>query len=633
MNCKIRSISISNSEFFEDPLSFEFSEGLNCLMGGRGTGKSTLLYFIKACITADAEELDRTLSSLLKTNLNNGKVTLLLESGNGDQILVEKTFGDEPLVTRAQTGETMSIRSLEEHFQCDIYPALYIEEIGKSSRDRLDLIEKPILGEVREIKSGIKALQITLRKNAQAIRAENAMLVEHKGRLIEYGSATTDLKNWKEAKPAAFSADEQKEFETADEKEKIRHSEARYLKNSVKKLQGLMTSLDLLNDEIGSTAKLGEQRDFINRSITDEIALEIKTVTGSLAKSANALRAAVSASVDKILSFDGRLSELHGQQQSEFIRLKQKFDQHREYINQYNRFGQRVEERKVLISEIKDLEERIAKLYTQRHTLIVDLNSKKKDIFNTRKEAVDKLNVSLGGNVKVTLTFGGITDEYETLLRNALKGSNLRYNTIIPYIVESFTPDQFAAIVHQGDANELKKISEIDVERSDALLAALRDKEQIYEIEALYVDDLPEFFLKVEERNNVDNTRRENFKRSDDLSTGQRCTAVLPIVFAVSDNPLIIDQPEDNLDNEFINDTVRKIVHDQKKNRQLIFITHNPNIPVVSDAEFNLFLHYEAKHSHVLNSGSVEDVKDNILDLLEGGRDAFNKRRELYDHD
>ena len=98
-------------------------------------------------------------------------------------------------------------------------------------------------------------------------------------------------------------------------------------------------------------------------------------------------------------------------------------------------------------------------------------------------------------------------------------------------------------------------------------------------------------------------------------------------------NPLIIDQPEDNLDNEFINDTVRKIVQDQKKNRQLIFITHNPNIPVVSDAEFNLLLHYEAKRSHVLNSGSVEDVKDNVLNLLEGGRDAFNKRRELYDHD
>ncbi len=51
---------------------------------------------------------------------------------------------------------------------------------------------------------------------------------------------------------------------------------------------------------------------------------------------------------------------------------------------------------------------------------------------------------------------------------------------------------------------------------------------------------------------------------------GQRCTAVLPIVFAVSDNPLMIDQPEDNLDNEFINDTVRKIVQDQKTKRQLI---------------------------------------------------------------
>lgn len=630
---KIKSISVTNSDFFQDNLAFEFSGSLNCIMGGRGTGKSTLLYFTKACLTENAEEDDRTLSSLLKTNLHKGKVTLLLESDSGEEFKVEKTFGDEPLVTGIHTGETISIRGLEERFKCDIYPALYIEEIGKSSRDRLDLIEKPIKTEVREIKSQVKDIQITLRQNAQTLLGETLRVEEVKRTLSEFSGAASDLKGWKAAKPAAFSDVEQKEFESADEKEKIRHAESRYLKNAIKKLERLTESLEAIVEEIDSVSKLGEQKQFTNRHITDEIALEIKTLAAALLKQVDESKSALSASVVKLQSFTEPLSEVHQRQQSEFIALKQKFDEHRDYLNKYNQLTKRVEERKILQAELKEVEQKVTKLHAQRGGLIERLNEKKKELFNLRKETVDKLNSILGGHVKVTLTFGGITEEYETLLRNALKGSNLRYNAIIPYIVGTFTPDQFASIVNRADVNELRKISEIDVERSNVLLQALNGREEIYDIEALYVDDLPEFFLKVEERDDDGSNRRENFKRSDDLSTGQRCTAVLPIVFAVSNNPLIIDQPEDNLDNEFINNTVRKIVQDQKKKRQLIFITHNPNIPVVSDAEFNLFLHYANKRSHILDSGSVADVKDNILTLLEGGREAFDIRKELYDHD
>ena len=136
---------------------------------------------------------------------------------------------------------------------------------------------------------------------------------------------------------------------------------------------------------------------------------------------------------------------------------------------------------------------------------------------------------------------------------------------------------------------------------------------------------MPEFTLKIK----GEVGKKENYRKSDELSMGQRCTAVLPIIFAVSTNPLIIDQPEDNLDNKYISGSIHQIIKKQKEQRQLIFITHNPNIPVLSQSEQNVFLNYE-KQSSIIAEGSVDDVKEEIVSLLEGGELAFKTRKDIY---
>jgi ABC-type lipoprotein export system ATPase subunit len=77
----------------------------------------------------------------------------------------------------------------------------------------------------------------------------------------------------------------------------------------------------------------------------------------------------------------------------------------------------------------------------------------------------------------------------------------------------------------------------------------------------------------------------QDYKDSSQLSTGQKCTTILPILLLESENPLLVDQPEDNLDNAFIYETVVKSLREAKGKRQLIFVTHNPNIPVLGDSE------------------------------------------------
>jgi ABC-type cobalamin/Fe3+-siderophores transport system ATPase subunit len=627
---KIKSITVKDSSFFDKDFTINFSDKLNCLMGGRGTGKSTLLYFISAALDNSAEE-NSTISNILKANLQNGTIFLNLEDEEGKNYEVVKTFGDEPQTHTLPLKRHLSLESLSENFECDIYPALAIEEIGKNSYDRLKLIDKRIRNEASYAKSEIKKLQIALKQNAVLTRGENAKVVQIKQQLLNFKTVEEDLKRQKAEKPDEIKQKEQEEFEMADTNEKIRNSEKRYVKKVIDKLNETQANLKEVNEDIANFLMIAADiKGFNNKDLIGGINSELENTLNKILKDNEANIKLINPAVAKINKLFLELKDIHQKQQSEFVLLKQKFDKHKEYINRYNQLSKKVEEKNILEKEIETIELKRQKVQSQRNLLVNQLNEKKKDLFNLRKRIIDDLNKELDGSVKITLKFGGITEEYENQLRNALRGSNLRYNAIIPYIVQSLTPDRFAATIHQKDFETLKNVAQIDEERSNAIISALSESEEIYDIEGLYSEDLPEFFLKIDAKYDKDKNAKENYKKSDELSTGQRCTTVLPIVFAVSDNPLLIDQPEDNLDNRYITDAIHKIIREQKEKRQLIFITHNPNIPVLSNAEHNIFLSYDDKKSKIDVLGTINKVKANVLSLLEGGKEAFERRRVLY---
>ena len=118
------------------------------------------------------------------------------------------------------------------------------------------------------------------------------------------------------------------------------------------------------------------------------------------------------------------------------------------------------------------------------------------------------------------------------------------------------------------------------------------------------------------------------YKDSSELSTGQKCTAILPILLLDSDNPLLVDQPEDNLDNRFIFEAVVDSIRKIKTRRQMIFVTHNPNIPVLGDAERVFVLNSNGTSAHKVNEGSVDHCKTDIVTLLEGGEDDLSQRSD-----
>ena len=116
-----------------------------------------------------------------------------------------------------------------------------------------------------------------------------------------------------------------------------------------------------------------------------------------------------------------------------------------------------------------------------------------------------------------------------------------------------------------------------------------------------------------------------------ELSTGERCATLLNFVFCQSTEPVIIDQPEDNIDYNYIKNTI-KILKDQKMERQFIIVSHNQNLPVLADADLILAMNnIQDKNIEVKFRGSIENdaIFDSILNL-EGGKEAFDLRSKKY---
>ncbi len=620
---RIKSIEIKNSPFFEDT-KINFSDNLNCIMGGRGTGKSSLLYLIKAAIFKNIEE-DSQAYGILKNNLGSGEVAIEIESIDGSFYRILKTFNDEPQPYKHPSSEFFQIDKIFDDIECDFYETGKIEEIGRSAIDRLQLLDKKISSEIIEFQSQIKQLQIEIDANAQDIKTFNLRLQRIDDAILQYDGIENEFEIHKNHQPIGLKDDEKKEFEDADTKEKVRKNEKRVINKLIDLFSELKVEFESKGNELIDTLNKNKNEEFINKALMNDVLTYTEESISGIKNNVDIISRTINELLVKLDLSSSKLYEEHDIQQAEFIKIKQKFEAHREYINKYHLLSKRLNEKETLKRDKIDLSEKRDKLKNTRIQQISKLNDCKQSIFKIRLQSINELNSAFNGDILITLTFSGITTPFEDKLRESLKGSGLRYNELIPRIINNFSSDEFASVIHNQDKEKLKIITGIDDIRAESIINSLYETEAIYEIEKLYCNDLPEFKLRI----HGNTLKEENYRNSDELSMGQRCTTVLPIIFAVSENPLIIDQPEDNLDNKYISGKIHEIIRAQKRERQLILITHNPNIPVLSESENNIFLKYDRKSS-VERVGNVDEVKENIIELLEGGEDAFKRRKQTY---
>jgi len=238
---------------------------------------------------------------------------------------------------------------------------------------------------------------------------------------------------------------------------------------------------------------------------------------------------------------------------------------------------------------------------------LVGLNKLWQEEFNQIKSELDKVGAG-SASILITSGYKGDKEAFFSFMKELFKGNRFR-ETTYQGIVNTY--DDFIAIYQ-------------DFEQAKTLFG---NNPQIFidlfmkHLKTLLTYQTPHKF-----------TIRYRGKALQHHSLGQRASALILFILSQKENDVvIIDQPEDDLDNQTIYEDVIKLIREIKPQVQFIFATHNPNIPVLGDAEqVHACAFVEDKITVCSGSVDAHDTQTAIVNVMEGGREAFNRRKEIY---
>ncbi|ETI86570.1 MAG: hypothetical protein Q613_PSC00274G0001 [Propionibacterium sp. DORA_15] len=194
---------------------------------------------------------------------------------------------------------------------------------------------------------------------------------------------------------------------------------------------------------------------------------------------------------------------------------------------------------------------------------------------------------------------------------------------------QSFNLPKFINLIKDRDSEAIyDEYKDSGLKKNKADILSNMDYERILHLESIELENIIDIQLNVGSDENI------KFRSLNKLSKGQQCTAILNLLTLSNDDPLLVDQPEDNLDNSFITNNLVENIRKLKINRQFIFATHNANIPVFGDAELIVIMENENGQGIINNEslGSIDNnlVRNSVIQILEGGDVAFKMRKNKY---
>lgn len=620
---RIRSLTVNGG--FLDGARLEFSDGLNCIIGGRGTGKTTVLEFIRYILGmlpdgSDARPRVKATESHVRNNLGSGTITLDVENKHGTRYRAERPWGDDVQVLD-RTGNPVAV-SLDRElvFKADIYSQNEIEEIATNPKFQLALIDKFAEEPIRTANAEIQKASRAIEQNSLELRN-----LDHRIREIQEVVPELEIVNKRLQEMQAVAGSDAELINTAHEHKALRAREAEAIMelrelagSTTARFSGFASSVaESFANASGDDCRVGPNGAlFANIKITvDEFAAVFTDAVPKIQSRRDGL-------VSRLDEAANELAQVHAHQEQGYRELIAHSEQERQHATERTRLQQRHLELTRARHELDGLGQKRQALEANHRDMNTGLSDLRDQRFRLRRDVAERLSAALAPMVRVTITQAADRSGYETLLKEMLKGCGLQYARLAARIVESLSPEELSRIVRRDDTTRMVEDGGMPEDQAARIIAHLRDSEQIGRLETIELGDEPLIALK----------DGSDFKNSADLSTGQRCTVILPILLFESDRPLLIDQPEDNLDNAFVYDTIVRSLREVKASRQLIFVTHNPNIPVLGEAERVFVFASDGRQGGVCDVGTVEEVKGQIEHLLEGGKDAFVLRMKKYGH-
>lgn len=649
----ITRLRVSNSQFL-GPVEIELNQQYNALIGGRGTGKSSCLEYIRWALCDQAVQGSddpggpdhaarrrRLIEQTLRPVEANVEVHFRL---HGAPHVVRRYAVDGRLMLKVGAGEMQA--ATEEDVQAllpiEAYSQRQLSSVGVRVDELLRFVTAPVRDKLDELTAREAELRSAIRTNHARRHRERSL-----ARSIARDQLTLDsLKQQSETLRASLPglAAEDRDRISAkpgfDSGQQTAASWNRRIERGRTELDRAADAISQLRAEVAPVPTALPHGDVLQ--VLAERGME------ALGQLEADLRAAGNA-------FDERTGK-----NSDFGKAAETWEQARGTFEvEYAAATGRATAHKEHLSDLQSLESRQAEtessLRTQQEELQalseveeehLRLRSAWYDVQADRSaivgEQCERLTELSGGLIRATLSLGTGTAVVQDEFKKAISGSGVRTNKMEQFLSDVVASDRPLKTWHaaldeleerllaheSGDSQgqpigpALHAFSATDLDK----IAARLTLDAIIGLGVLNIEDEPTFDYQTKEGEHI---------AFSDASAGQQATALLKVLLNQDGPPLLIDQPEDDLDSQVIQEVVDQI-WEAKKRRQIIFASHNANLVVNGDAELVICCDYRVAGDHsggeikLQGAIDIENVRKEITAVMEGGERAFRLRKEKY---
>ncbi|WP_407213835.1 TrlF family AAA-like ATPase [Enterobacter hormaechei] len=591
-----------------DGKTLHFSPELNTLIGIRGSGKSSILEAVRYALDIPrgekAQDTKYKDELIRHTTGSGGKVTLTACDVYGQEFTISRIFREAPNVYldgKLQPG--VSIR------ETVLRRPIYFGQKDLSSTGEgfeTDLVEKLVGEKLRMLRDEIETQRQHVRDAASRwLKLSNTAELRR-----DHESQLTD---------ANFRLKKFEEYGVADKLQKRLgyQQDATALTRMKDRADSFVIALGQLiseheDDLRNATSYVSKQNPGFFTAYYAEFANLVAKVD-QLKKIEQEARA-ITAITARLQAKQGEFDDARQSLQEEFAQVERQLAQELKQTGmtaiQPDDFLTQ-QQRK---TKAEQMLEALAKQETQQSSIrdvlfaeIDKLNGLWLREFSAIKAELDRVNAGHTA-LQIEADFKGDKEAAIGFMQQLFKGSNIR-ETTLRAVMEDYA--DFGGLLRDLP-NALKKAGSTP---------------EVFE--KTFMQNLVEFVTCQVPNRFVIRYRGKELKHH---SLGQRASALLLYVLSQRQNDvIIIDQPEDDLDNQTIYDDVIKLLREMKPHAQFIFATHNANFPVLGDAEQVHACRYQDEQVAV-QSGSIDarPVQDAIINIMEGGQEAFNRRKEVY---
>jgi len=597
----IDSLKVKHKDFGEQVIPF--NQGLNTIIGGRSSGKSILLGCIaRLCGDSTTIKKDKlNYDAYIDSIVNNMSIEWRDRSESGNRKI---DFFPQSYIINLATNKTEISRL--------VVKILRSEE---SFNEKISELQDILLEQSTKIRSLFAQYKL-LKREKELLNEDLLSLGNKQGIQQEIEKIKSCMADLKLTMPESLSEAEELKYESQKEQlinlEKQKEHAIRDIKqlNEIKALQLMVDISDKLFDLDDSLSKLVEK----NYN-------ELRFKVGEVWKAS--VEDIISQQMERINDVERDIKSI--EESDEYCKAQSLYAKNQEFIRYSDKL--KAENKRLLdiLEKEKDIEDREKRL-TELKSTMLDEHSL---FYVTYKQFSDSVNLEKEG-IKIYPYISFKQSEYTEIINRFLDGRAATNQNVINY--QYTNSEAYTAFIAEVFDNlyfgkyVLKK--NVDVEEVVEQLITFNSFVVNYNIQ-YQGDDL------------------------DSMSEGKMAFVILRLLldFSNSDYPILIDQPEDDLDNRAIYTELVQYLKTKKKLRQIILVTHNPNIVVGADAEEIIVANQHGVNSpnpgevkFMYRTGALEEsfqndnpnillrqgIREHVCDLLEGGDAAFQERENKY---